>query len=80
MNTESRAEIAEARIVYVQEPDSCASADAPQTLTVEAVDAGGGHYLVLSTERWACETPDEMAAMLRRVLEIVENTHPRDEP
>lgn len=62
-------------MTYSQEPDSNAPTEVMlNQLEIEVTDAGGGHYLVLRTERWAID-PDQindLAAMLRRALRIVE--------
>lgn len=53
---------------FLQNADSCQEGDLPQQLTVSTEDAGGGPYLVLSTERWALDPGDipRLAALLRR--------------
>lgn len=62
-------------LTYVQDPDD--AQDPPrnlQELRVEAVDAGAGHYLVISTERWAID-PEGLEAFvsaLRYALSLVE--------
>lgn len=61
---------------YTENPDSCAESDRDMNvLTVETQDAGGGAYVVISTERWALdlESLDEFAAELRRVIEAVKS-------
>jgi hypothetical protein len=62
--------VGEVRMIFTQDGDSCGPEF--QDLTIEAVDAGGGHFLVLKTERWAFDTVDELAALCRRVLAVVE--------
>lgn len=58
------------RTIFTQDGDD--SDATPQTLTVEATDAGGGHFLSLSTERWSIDSPEDLEALLRRVLALVE--------
>ena len=42
-----------------QEEDSCGRADVDgQVLEVDFQDAGGGHYYVLKTDRWAVDSSD----------------------
>jgi hypothetical protein len=55
---------------YSQETDSCGEGDLGQELEIEVCDAGGGHYLVLRTARWAIEPDgiDDLADALRRAL------------
>ena len=53
-------DIESVRIVYTEEPDDMAEThDQPNTLYVEAVDACAGHYLVISTERWAIDAESD---------------------
>ena len=53
-------DIESVRIVYIEEPDDMAEThDQPNTLYVEAVDACAGHYLVISTERWAIDAESD---------------------
>ena len=50
---------------WVQLGDSCKEGD--QFLRLDAIDAGGGPYLVISTERWAVDFDnlDGFLAMLQ---------------
>ena len=50
---------------WVQPGDSCKEGD--QFLRLDAIDAGGGPYLVISTERWAVDFDDldDFHAMLQ---------------
>lgn len=62
-------------VTYSQEADSCdEDSDGIQTLTVEMRDAGAGPYLVVSTTRWAADSPEALAALLRRVWEMAGGT------
>lgn len=66
--------IEETSAVFSQEPDSCSNFDGSNELKVQAVDAGDGHYLILSTHRWALN-PDEIdafAAYLHRFIQQTE--------
>lgn len=51
-------------VTYYQEADVCDNDEETQELTVKAENNGGGRYLVLSTERWAVDTPADMLAIL----------------
>lgn len=64
-------EISTVEVVYSQEGDSAGGGDY-QSLVVKAEDAGAGHFLVLSTERWALEIGeiDAFAALLRKVARM----------
>jgi hypothetical protein len=44
---------------YYQEADSCQEhSDEGQTLTLRTDDAGGGKFLLISTDRWAIDADD----------------------
>ena len=65
------ANIESVRVEYSQDQDSCAgSRDPLQLLDIECINAGGGHYLVIETERWAIDETDidGFAQRLRDVL------------
>lgn len=61
--------IANAEYNLSQESDSCDSNNLGQNLLVTFDDAGAGHYIILSTERWALDIDDidEFAAMLKSI-------------
>lgn len=47
------------RFVLLQDSDSCQSPDdGPQRLEILVEDAGGGAYVILKTDRWACDNVD----------------------
>jgi hypothetical protein len=52
---------------YSQNSDSCQDIDTGQELTLSSADAGGGHYIILETTRWAidAENIDAFAQMLK---------------
>ena len=56
-------------IDFHQDGDSCDSAD--QMLTVKIEDAGGGHYFVLTANRWAVNSPEEIADLLCKVQRML---------
>lgn len=51
-----------------QKPDDMSDSELDQRLRIELVDAGAGDYPVLSTERWAFDTGDD----LRKLATIVD--------
>jgi hypothetical protein len=53
---------------WEQAHDDCAPNEDHQRLRLELVDAGAGHYPVLSTARWAFED----GAYLRKLADIVD--------
>lgn len=67
------ARIDSASICYIQGADSCQEVDVSQLLSIEAIDAGGGHYIVIKTDRWAIDATDidGFADRLRSVLTLV---------
>jgi hypothetical protein len=59
-------ELAEASLLFSQENDSCDDGDMGQELRVEMIDAGGGKYFIIKTERWAFDSVEELVALLRK--------------
>jgi len=53
-------------VTYSQKPDSCDDSPYDQDLEVKIVDAGGGPYIILKTERWGMdlETAEAMFAAI----------------
>ena len=50
--------LSEFRETWSQDNDSCDSNDCGQTITLSTADAGGGHFIVIETERWALDDED----------------------
>lgn len=69
--TKTKIDRAECAMTYMQDADCCQEGDFAQTLTVRTQDGGGGHYLVLETERWALDDPEEFVKLLRETLAAV---------
>lgn len=67
----SKIERASCEIEYIQDSDCCQEGDLPQVLRVKTQDGGGGHYLVIETERWAIDDPEAFVALLREALAAV---------
>lgn len=59
-----KAEIEEMQVTYTQDNDSCDTNSFPQQLKVSTDDAGGGKFIVISTERWAIDSIDELIEIL----------------
>lgn len=58
---------------YYQEADSCDPAiHDRQELIIEVQDGGGGPYVILKTERWAMDTPDELTPLITKTLQLYE--------
>lgn len=45
------------KLTYTQEGDCCGGGDL-QFLEVETHDGGGGHFITITTERWAIDAKD----------------------
>lgn len=59
------------RVQYGQAADACdETRNSVQLLDIECINADGGHYLVIETERWAIDETDidGFAQRLRDVL------------
>ena len=57
-------------VTFVQEPDSCEGRDEEyQGLSVFLDDAGGGHFVRLSTDRWSIDDVDQFAETLKQLIE-----------
>lgn len=54
-----------------QGADSCAPTDSIQYLEVTLDDAGGGHYVVLKTDRWAID-PDQLIDFAKYLKKLCE--------
>jgi len=54
-----------ADFVFTQEPDFN-DGGGEQELRVQMQTAGAGPFLVLQTQRWAVDTPEELYAVLKR--------------
>lgn len=56
---------------FYQENDTCDKhQDTGQVLKITAIDGGGGHFLVLKTDRWAVDTAQDLVALMDGVLQI----------
>ncbi len=51
-------EISGAEFNLYQPSDSCDSEGCGQNLKIKLDDAGGGHFVVISTERWAMDVDE----------------------
>lgn len=52
--------------VYIQDQDDMSSDEGCQELTVETTDGGAGHFLVISTKRWAMD-PSGVRLLIKRL-------------
>jgi hypothetical protein len=67
-------ELDAATVSISQEVDSCGrAADMCNELEIKTQNAGGGHYIVLKTKRWAIDDSDvdAFAAMLKEFMRRV---------
>lgn len=60
----SKPELFSATLTFSQDSDSCEAFDPGQSLEVSIDDAGGGHFFVIKTDRWAVDDQEEIAALL----------------
>lgn len=67
----SEIQVGDLSVELTQEMDCCESGDF-QSIKINAVDGGGGPYIVIETERWAIDDPSAFADMLRKWLATVE--------
>jgi hypothetical protein len=58
----------EAQVSFEQEADCC-SENGQQHLHVRFKDGGGGSYIVLETEEWAIDSPEEFIKQLTKAHE-----------
>lgn len=54
-------------VVYTQEVDSCSNGTCHE-LELKTDDAGGGIYYVMSTDRWAFESVEEITSIIEDFL------------
>jgi hypothetical protein len=59
----SAPQLFDAKFTFTQEGDSC-SVDELQTMEVSIDDAGGGHFFVIKTDRWAVDDQEQVASLL----------------
>ena len=59
------------RATYMQTADDGYPANASQTLLIEMTHCGAGPYLVVKTERWAMDHPEELLTVLDEFSENV---------
>ena len=61
------------KVTLSQENDSCDLSDVGQSMEIEFVDAGGGFYPVIKTERWAydVETSQELWGFINEICESI---------
>ena len=49
---------------FHQDPDCCQSGFDLQNISIEEIDGGSGVYYLISTERWAIESIDDLVSVL----------------
>ena len=55
------------KFIYAQDPDCCGSYET-QILEIETADGGGGHYVTISTDRWALDDEEDVAKFADMIL------------
>jgi hypothetical protein len=68
------------RADYMQDGDDSSSYPASQTLSIEMTHCGAGPYLVVKTERWAMDHPEELLTVLDGFSEQVKPLFDRKAP
>ncbi|TSA39823.1 hypothetical protein D4R30_00540 [archaeon] len=58
------------QVTFAQESDSCEPGDPGQTIEIGVDDAGVGPFLWIKTDRWACDDPAELVALLTKVRDF----------
>jgi hypothetical protein len=60
---------------FSQDSDSCQTSDEGQSIKIFTEDAGGGSYILFSTERWSLDNTDidKFAETLKRIVNIPED-------
>ena len=57
-------------LTLCQEPDSCEDSDSEyQRLKIDLGNAGEGHFVRLSTDRWSIDDIDGLAETLKQLIE-----------
>jgi hypothetical protein len=54
-------------LTFIQDGDTCSS-DEIQYLNVKIEDSGAGKYFVISTERWAFDSIDELVKVIKKAI------------
>jgi len=57
-------QLREASLLFSQNSDCCAPSDLGSDIKISMIDAGGGHYTVIETERWAMDKPEDLIKLL----------------
>lgn len=57
-------------ITQTQDADCCDSNDY-QHIEISFEDGGGGHFIVIKTDRWAFDSPEELKTVLDQVYDHV---------
>ena len=67
---DKKPEIGSIKIVYMQESDSCDDNDLGQELTIEIINAGAGHYPIISTKRWSMNSANELTELIDKAMKM----------
>jgi hypothetical protein len=57
-------------MVFTQDADSCDPETMGQSLTVSTDDAGGGTFIVIKTDRWAIDKPEDLTKIIQTVNDL----------
>ena len=67
------------KFTYTQDPDCCGPDDV-QVLEIETMDGGGGHYVTISTDRWALDDEEDVAKLATMILGVLKQHKKEVEP
>jgi hypothetical protein len=71
------AKLSSIKLTLKQDEDCCGRVDtSEQSLEIETMDGGGGAYLVISTERWALDSDEDIDAFASRLKEVLRQFPP----
>jgi hypothetical protein len=54
-------------ITFLQAGDDCDDRENTQSIKILTENAGSGDYYIISTERWAFDTIDELVKLLKQI-------------
>lgn len=69
--SKTKHKIAVLKTVFTQPGDSCGPECTYQELTIETMDAGAGPFCVISTQRWAIESEQEIEFIVAAIRNAI---------
>lgn len=71
--SEEKVELERLEATYTQDPDGMQDGNLKQQIKISTEDCGGGIYYVISTERWAFDSVEDLVELIN---EFKEKTKP----